>query len=72
MFQGCFTYNYKGPCYVYYLKTAEQKELYKDAIKILNAKEVEAKCYKAFAEQEKEKERQQIVARKKFLTKRAS
>ena len=25
MFQGCFTYNYKGPCYVQRPKTAQEK-----------------------------------------------
>jgi hypothetical protein len=58
MFYSCFIYDYKGPCYVYYLKTAEQNEHYKQAIDELNEKEIEAECCLAFVEQEKEKEEQ--------------
>ena len=56
MFWGCFTYDYKGPCHVYYPKTAKQKEHYKQQINELNKNEVEAKCRLAFEKQEKEKE----------------
>jgi hypothetical protein len=56
MFWGCFTYDYKGPCHVYYPETEEQKAHYEQAIDKLNEKEVEAECCLAFAKQEKEKE----------------
>jgi hypothetical protein len=30
MFWGCFLYDYKGPCHIYYKETEEQKEAYKE------------------------------------------
>ena len=48
MFWGCFTYNYKGPYYIYYPETVEQKVYYKEQIDELNKKEVEVECRIAF------------------------
>ena len=72
MFWGCFTYNHKGPCHIYYPKTADQKQTYKDAVKILNKEELEAKCQAEFAQQEKDKEAKWTAKNQKFLSKRAS
>jgi hypothetical protein len=69
MFWGCFTYDFKGPCHIYYRKTAEQKEHYEEQINTLNEGEVEAECRLAFDKQEKEKWTRQG---KNFPTKRAS
>ena len=68
MFQGCFTYDYKKPCYIYYPKTAEQKEHYQEQIDKLNKNKVEEECRLAFDKQEKEKEEQQTRQGKKVLT----
>jgi hypothetical protein len=57
MFWACFTYNYKGPCYIYYPETPEQKEKYKRLIEQLNKEEIEAECCEAFEKQEYKKER---------------
>ena len=43
MFWGCFSYNYKGPCHIYYRETAEQKVNYEAQIQRLNDEEIEAK-----------------------------
>jgi hypothetical protein len=56
MFWGCFIYDYKGPCYIYYPETAEQREEYLQNIQHLNDTEVEAECRAAFDRQEKAKE----------------
>jgi hypothetical protein len=72
MFWGCFIYDYKGPCYVYYPETEEQKAHYKQAINKLNEKEVKAKCRLAFAKQEKEKEEQWAREGKNPPTRQAS
>ena len=42
MFQGCFTYDYKEPCHIYYKETEEQKELNEAEIDQINKEEVEA------------------------------
>jgi hypothetical protein len=68
MFWGCFTYDYKGSCYIYYPETAEQKTYYKEQINKLNKKEVEAECRAAFDKREKEKEEQWTRAERKFPT----
>jgi hypothetical protein len=57
MFWGCFTYDHKGPCYIYYPKTLEQKEEYLRVIQKLNDTEIEAECRITFNRQEKEKEK---------------
>jgi len=57
MFWACFTYDYKGPCYIYYPKTLEQKEKNKKLIDQLNKEEIKAECHKAFEKQERKKER---------------
>ncbi|OCK94125.1 uncharacterized protein K441DRAFT_562659, partial [Cenococcum geophilum 1.58] len=54
---GCFIYNYKGPCYIYYKETEEQKEVNKAEIERINKEEIEAECRAAFNTQEKEKEK---------------
>jgi hypothetical protein len=46
----------KGPCYIYYPKTEEQKIHYEEAINELNEKEIKAECCLAFEKQEKRKE----------------
>ena len=56
MFWGCFTYDHKGPCYIYYLETEEQKERYEELIEELNDNEIKAECREVFAKQEREKE----------------
>ena len=56
MFQGCFTYDYKGPCYIYCPETNEQKEYNEELIEELNDNKIEAECREAFAKQEREKE----------------
>jgi len=72
MFWGCFTYDFKGPCHIYYPETAEQKEHYKEQIDTLNEGEVEAECCLAFDKQEKEKEERWTRQGKNFPTRRAS
>ena len=44
MFWGCFTYNYKGLCYIYYKEIEEQKEVNKAEIDRINKEEVEVEC----------------------------
>jgi len=72
MFWGCFTYDHKGPCYIYYPETEEQKTHYKEQINELNKNKVEAKCCAAFDKQEKEKEEQWTREGKKFLVRQAT
>lgn len=54
-FEGCFTYNFKGSCYIYYLKTPTQKKYYKSLIKTLNNDEIKAEALKVFDQQERDK-----------------
>ena len=56
MFWGCFTYDIKGPCHIYYPETDAQKLAYGVQIEELNEKEIEAECWADFEVQEKEKE----------------
>jgi hypothetical protein len=56
MFWKCFTYNYKGPCHIYYPETAEQKKANKEKIDNLNDKEIKEECQEAFNQQERAKE----------------
>jgi nitrogen regulatory protein PII-like uncharacterized protein len=48
MFWGCFTYDYKGLCYIYYKETEEQKEDNEAEIERINEEEIEAECRAAF------------------------
>jgi len=57
MFWGCFTYDSKGPCHIYYPETSEQKANNEEMIETLNEEEVMAECRQAFEEQEREKEK---------------
>jgi hypothetical protein len=72
MFWGCFTYDYKGPCYIYYPETVDQKEEYLRVVQKLNDKEVEAECQAAFNRQEREKEAKWKSKGKKPPGRRAS
>ena len=72
MFQVYFIYNTKGPYYIYYKKTEEQKELNQVEIDRINKEEVEAKYYIVFNAQEREKERKQDIKRQKQPKKRIS
>jgi len=71
MFWACFTYNYKGPCYIYYPKTEEQKDYYEEQIETLDETEIKEELRAAFAEQEAKKEVKWTAAGKKFPTRRA-
>ena len=48
MFWAYFIYNYKGPYYIYYPKTKEQKAKNEERIKQLNDKEIKDEAYEAF------------------------
>lgn len=72
MFQGCFTYDFKGLCHIYYPKTTEQKEHYEGQINTLNEGEVEVECRLAFDKQEKVKEEKWTRQGKEFPTRRTS
>jgi hypothetical protein len=72
MFWGCFTYDFKGPCHIYYLETEEQKEANQKEIERINKEEIEAECRTAFDKQEREKERKWNEKGQKWPTKRAS
>ena len=56
MFWGCFIYDYKGPCYIYYPETDEQKAANQAMMDKLNEEEIEAECREAFKQREKDKE----------------
>ena len=49
-------YNYKGPCYIYYPETLEQKAANKARIDKLNKEEIKAECRELFNKQERAKE----------------
>jgi hypothetical protein len=72
MFWGCFTYDHKGPCHIYYPETPEQREEYLRVIQKLNDDEIEAECRAAFDRQEKAKEERWTAKGKKFPKNRAS
>ena len=57
MFWASFTYDHKGPCYIYYPKTSEQKTKNQEEINRLNKEEIIAEAREAFDAQEREKER---------------
>lgn len=72
MFWGCFTYDCKGPCYIYHKETEEQKEANEAEMDRINEEEVEAECRAAFDAQEREKERKWDKKGQKWPKKRAS
>jgi hypothetical protein len=72
MFWGCFTYDYKGPCHIYYPETEAQKETNQKEIEKINKEEIEAKCRMTFNLQEREKERKWDEKGQKWPAKRAS
>jgi hypothetical protein len=57
MFWACFTYDFKGPCHIYYPETDEQKAKNEEKMECLNEEEIMEEARAAFKEQEKEKER---------------
>jgi hypothetical protein len=72
MFWGSFTYDFKGPCHIYYKETEEQKESNEAEMDRINEEEVEAECRVAFDAQEREKERKWDEKGQKWPKKRAS
>ena len=69
---ACFTYDHKGPYYIYYPKTKEQKAKNKERIKQLNNEEIKDKAHKAFKAQERKKERKWDKKGQLWPTKQAS
>jgi len=55
MFWGCFTYDHKGPCHIYYPETPAQQLANEVRMEKLNKEEIEAECREAFAERERAK-----------------
>jgi hypothetical protein len=55
MFWGCFTYDCKGPCHIYYKETDEQKELYNQQIQHNNI-QLEAEIHEEFDQIQAQKE----------------
>ena len=55
MFWGCFTYDFKGPCHIYYIETLKQKKYYIELIKTLNNDEIKAEALKVFNQREADK-----------------
>ena len=72
MFQGCFSYDYKGPCHIYYKETEEQKIFYKEKIQQNNDKEIKAKAQAKFNRIQAEKEEKWRLKGKKQPRKPAS
>jgi hypothetical protein len=56
MFWGCFIFDYKGLCHVYYTETPTQKAIYKEKMDRLNKEENIYNTLEAFKEQERLKE----------------
>ena len=48
MFWACFTYDHKGPYYIYYPETEEQKERNQAEIDRLNEEEIKVEAWEAF------------------------
>lgn len=66
MFWGCFTYNHKGPCHIYYKETAEQKAHYEEQMARLNKDEIEAEGQEVFRQQNEDiEEKWRLLRRKK-------
>ena len=57
MFWSCFTYDFKGPCHIYYPETLEQTPRNKELMDQLNGEEIDAECREAFNKREREKEK---------------
>jgi hypothetical protein len=72
MFWGCFTYDHKGPCHIYYPETKEQKLANEAKMDTLNGEEIEEECRELFDEQERAKEAEWDRKGKKWPTIRAS
>jgi hypothetical protein len=72
MFWGCFTYDCKGLCHIYYKETEEQKEANQKEMDRINEEEMEAKCRTAFDTQERVKEKKWDAKGQKWPTRRAS
>jgi hypothetical protein len=72
MFWACFTYDFKGPCHIYYKETEEQKEEFAENVDKLNEEEIEEEARAAFDAQEREKERIWDKKGKKWPNNRAS
>ena len=64
MFWGCFSYNYKGPCHIYYKETEEQKVAYEELIQKNNT-EIEAEARAEFDQIQTEKEEEWRLKEKK-------
>jgi hypothetical protein len=56
MFWGCFSYDYKGPCHIYYKETEEQKIFYNKKMQQNNDEEIKAEAQAEFNRIEAEKE----------------
>jgi hypothetical protein len=54
--RGCFSYDYKGPCYIYYKETEEQKIFYEEKMQQNNDEEIEAEARAEFNRIQAEKE----------------
>ena len=54
MFWGCFSYDYKGPCHVYYKETPAQKIHYEELIQTLNDEEIEVEAHAQFDKEQAE------------------
>ena len=72
MFWGYFTYDFKGPCYIYYLETEEETEEYSRTIQQLNDNEIEAECRQAFERQERIKDIKWAEEGRRLPARRAS
>ena len=72
MFWACFTYDFKGPCHIYYKETEEQKEEFAENVDKLNEEEIKEEARAAFDAQEREKERIWDEKGKKWPNNRAS
>lgn len=72
MFWGCFTYDSKGPCHIYYPETDEQKVANEAEIERLNIEEIKAECWATFKEQEQKKEKKWDKKGQKWPKSRAS
>ena len=48
MFWAYFTYDHKGPYYIYYPETEEQKERNQAKIDYLNEEEIKVEAWEAF------------------------
>jgi hypothetical protein len=66
MFWGCFSYDYKGPCHIYYKEIAEQKLIYEEQMEKNNDKEIETEARAEFDRiQAKKEEEWRLKGRKK-------